>query len=44
LKNNTLQGYYEDISQKMTFFKGFGSLGGQNASLDNLEGHPEKMW
>jgi hypothetical protein len=22
----------------------FGSLGGQSASLDSLEGHPEKRW
>jgi hypothetical protein len=36
------QVYYEDISSKFTFFKGFGSLGGQSASLGSLWGHKKK--
>jgi hypothetical protein len=38
------QGYYGDILPKWAFFKGFGSLGGQSASLGNLEGYPKKGW
>jgi hypothetical protein len=37
-------GYYEDISPKLAFFKGFGSFGSHSTSFDSLEGYPEKMW
>jgi hypothetical protein len=29
---------------KVIFFKGFGSLEGQSASLGSLRGHLEKWW
>jgi hypothetical protein len=38
------QGYYGDISQKLAFFKSFGSLGSQSASLGSLGVHPNKGW
>jgi hypothetical protein len=36
------QRYYENISLKDTFFKGFGSFEGQSESLGSLEGHSKK--
>lgn len=43
MKNDTWQRYYGNISPKLAFFKGFGSLGGQSQSLGNSSGYPKKM-
>lgn len=49
-----MAGFFGDISPELVFFKGFGSLGGQSASLgslggqsaslDSLRGYLEKEW